>query len=271
MIDDRGYQFDNLVSVSRYAKWWLTKASPYIKHISLRVSSCDNTIMASVARSFPPPTAAPLALYTPGLTGIDSALPTHSTAFGWALQRVLSLTTTASTIGFKWLSLDNLSRRPLDLPATPASNYCLQPTTIITTGNFSLAISVIPAFVFLVSLLFGAGVVHFGRRRGSSISPFTVSRPKVKYAKSLPKSLYTDSPTLFHRDASVLSIASYIPRLSLLWICALSFLLRGLAFLFRLIHMEKLLDMVEHNAADHKAAVRQFPPFLAVVLLADLV
>jgi hypothetical protein len=230
--------------------------------------------MTSVARFFPPPTAAPLALYTPGLTGIGSALPTHSTAFGWVLQRVLSLTTTASTAGFKWLSLDNLSRRPLNLPATTTSRYCLEPTTtLITTGNFSFAIAVIPAFVFFVSLLFGAGVVHFGRRGGSSISSFTDSRQKAKNAESLPRSrsLYTDSPTLFHQDDTVLSLATNIPRLTSLRISALSFVLRGLAFLFRLVCMEKLLDMVEHNAADNKAAVRQIAPFLDVVLLADLV
>jgi len=114
-------------------------------------------------------------------------------------------------------------------------------------------------------------MVHFGRRGGSSISPLTVSRQKAKNAKALPRSLYTDSPTLFHQDATVLSLVSYVPRLSSLRISALSLVLRGLAFLFRLVCVEKLLNMVEDSAADHKVAVRQFPPFLTVVLLTDLV
>lgn len=207
--------------------------------------------MTSVASFFAPPTATPLALYTSGLTGMDPARPALSTAFEWFLRRILAFTT-----GFKWLSLGNFSRRTLKLPATPTSDYYLEPTktVIMTTVNHSLAISVMSVFAFFVSLLFGAGVVYFGRRGGSSVSPSTVYHQK---AKNLKSSLYAEPPTLCRQDDTVLPD---MPRLSSFWISALSFVLRGLAFLFRLIAVEKLLDVVEDNAADHETAVRLLLP-----------
>lgn len=230
---------------------------------SLSVSSCDT--MTSVASFSAPPTATPLAFYYPGLTGLNPARPAFSTAFEWFLQRILTFTTT----GFKWLTIGNISRRTLKLSATPTSEYYPKPTktVIVTTVNHS-AISLISAFALIVSLLFGAGVVYFGRRGGSSGSSSTAYRQKAKKANSSPR--FTKSPTLFHQDDTVSPLVSYMHRFPSFWVSALSFVLRGLAFLFRLIAMEKLLDVVEDNAADHETAVSLLAPFQSVVLSADV-
>jgi hypothetical protein len=83
------------------------------------------------------------------------------------------------------------------------------------------------------------------------------------------ESPYSESATLFHQDETVSSLGLNTPRLSYFWIGALTFGLRVLAHLFRLICMEKLLDMVENNITEQRAAVRIYssPHFLDRLIL----
>jgi hypothetical protein len=200
------------------------------------------TQLCFAAPTPPPWFYAPLA--PGGLAELDSARLGLTAAFGWVLQRI----TTASTLGFKWLTRGNFSCRRDYLTPTPTSGY-YRGSTINATGNFSLAITVVSALAIFVFILFGAGLVYFR-------SFTSVLHQEAKNEKRSPKSLYSESPTLFYQDDTALPPASHMPRLSCFWVSALSFILRGLAFLFRLIHIEELLDMVEGKTTEQAAAVR---------------